>query len=91
MLLLFVVDTCCVRTDPHAQRLARLQWELARRQELSQEVEGRETERDRTDLIIKGKEDKLRELGPQLAGILAQTVPVQKYLSLPLTYRQGKL
>ena len=86
-----VCDTCCVRTDPHAQRLARLQWELARRQELSQEVEGRETERDRSDLIIKGKEDKLRELGPQLAGILAQTVPVQKYLSLPLTYRRDQL
>ena len=55
-----------VRSDPHAQRLARLQWELAKRQELHQEVEEREAERDRSDLIIKSKEDKLRELGPQL-------------------------
>ena len=54
-------------------------------------MEEREAERDRSDLIIKSKEDKLRELGPQLSGILERTVPVQKYLALPLTYRRDQL
>ena len=78
------------RSDPHAQRLARLQWELARRQELNQDVEERETERDRVEIIIRSKEDKLRDLGPQLAGILEKTIPVQKYLELPLTSRRDQ-
>ena len=36
--------------DAHAQRLARLQWELTRRKDLSLEVEEREMERDKTEL-----------------------------------------
>ena len=58
---------------------------------MNQEVEEREGERDRSDLIIRSKEDKLRELGPQLKGILERTVPVEKYLALPLTYRRDQL
>ena len=53
-------------------------------------MEERETERDRVELIIRGKDDKLRDLGPQLAVILETTVPVQKYLELPLTSRRDQ-
>ena len=53
-------------------------------------MEERETERDRVEIIIRSKEDKLRDLGPQLAGILEKTIPVQKYLELPLTSRRDQ-
>ena len=79
------------RTDPHAQRLARLQWELVTRKELNQEVEEREVERDKVELVIRTREDKLRDLGPQLSKILDTTLPVQKYLELPLTDTRDQL
>ena len=78
-------------TDEHALRLARLQWELARRRELGEEAEQRESERDRVDGVIRSKEDKLRELGPQLASILSTTLPVQEYLGMPLSDRREQL
>eukprot|EP00092_Neocalanus_flemingeri_P094704 GFUD01120435.1.p1 GENE.GFUD01120435.1~~GFUD01120435.1.p1 ORF type:complete len:711 (+),score=250.43 GFUD01120435.1:40-2172(+) len=78
-------------TDEHALRLARLQWELARRRELGEEAEQRESERDRLDGVIRSKDDKLRELGPQLASILSSTVPVQDYLGMPLSDRREQL
>jgi len=78
-------------TDEHALRLARLQWELAKRRELGEEAEKREVERDRLDGVIRSKEDKLRELGPQLSSILSSTIPVQEYLELPLSDRREQL
>ena len=66
------------RSDPHAQRLARLNWELNQRVELSKEVDERETDRDKVELVIRTREDKLRDLGPQLSKILDTTLPVQK-------------
>ena len=79
------------QTDPHAQRLARLQWELTRRKELKCDVEEREVERDKIELVIRTREDKLRDLGPQLSRILETTLPVQKYLELPLTDNRDQL
>ena len=79
------------KSDPHAQRLARLEWELRRRQELSKEVDERETDRDKVELVIRTREDKLRDLGPQLSKILDTTIPVQKYLELPLTDTRDQL
>jgi len=78
-------------TDEHALRLARLQWELAKRRELGEEAEHRELDRDRLDGVIRSKEDKLRELGPQLASILSSTVPVQDYLDLPLSDKREQM
>jgi len=78
-------------TDEHALRLARLQWELAKRRELGDEAEKRELERDRLDSVIRSKEDKLRELGPQLSSILSSTIPVQEYLELPLSDRREQM
>ena len=77
--------------DPHAQRLARLQWELNQRRKLEQEAGDRETERDKLELVIRTREDKLRDLGPQLSKILDTTLPVQKYLELPLTDTRDQL
>lgn len=41
--------------DPHAQRLARLQWELKQRRKLQQEADDRETERDKLELVIRSQ------------------------------------
>ena len=71
--------------DPHAQRLARLQWELDQRRKLEQEAGDRETERDTLELVIRTREDKLRDLGPQLSKILnTRSLSVQKYLEFLL-------
>lgn len=80
-------------TDPHALKLARLQWELAKRKELSEEAERREVERDGLELGIRQREERLRELQPQLQAILVSTQPVQEYLALPLDHQreQNKL
>jgi len=76
------------KTDPHALKLARLQWELARRKELSEDAERKEGDRDGLELSIRQREDRLRELQPQLQAILLTTQPVQEYLSLPLDYQR---
>ena len=78
-------------TDVHALRLARLQSELAKRRELREEAEHRKLDRDRMEDVIRSKEDKLRELGPQLASILSSTVPVQNYLDLPLSNKREQM
>ena len=85
------VATPQIVNDPHAQKLARLQWELVKRKELEQEVDEREMERDKSELIIRTKEDKLRDLGPQLTKILEQSLPVQQYLEMPLTDTRDQL
>jgi len=85
------VATPEIVNDPHAQKLARLQWELVKRKELEQEVDEREMERDKSELIIRTKEDKLRDLGPQLTKILEQSLPVQQYLEMPLTDTRDQL
>ena len=86
-----ITNTEVTMEDAHAQRLARLQWELLRRKELSQEVEEREMERDKTELVIRTREDKLRDLGPQLSKILDTTKHVQQYLEMPLTEKRDQL
>ena len=43
------------------------------------------------ELVIRTREDKLRDLGPQLSKILDTTIPVQKYLELPLTDTRDQL
>ena len=79
------------KTDEHALRLARLQWELSKRKELSEDAELREEERDRLENVIRKKDEKLRELGPQLASILKSTIPVQDYLGLPLSDKREQM
>jgi hypothetical protein len=76
------------RSDPHALQLARLEWELAKRRELGEEAERREGERDGLELGIRQREERLRELQPQLQAVLAASLPVQEYLALPLDHRR---
>ena len=80
-----------IETDEHALRLSRLQWELAKRREFGDEAEHRESERDRLDGIIRIREDKLRELGPQLASILSNSVPVKDYFGRPLSDKREQM
>lgn len=54
-------------------------------------MDERETDRDKVELVIRTREDKLRDLGPQLSKILDTTIPVQKYLELPLTDTRDQL
>ena len=58
---------------------------------MGEEAEHRESERDRLDGIIRTKEAKLIELGPQLASILSSTVPVQDYLGMPLSDKREQI
>jgi len=72
------------RDDPHLQRLARLEWELATRKQLDEECQELESRKTRLAEEIREKESKLSQLAPQLGTILEATKPVQDYLSLPL-------
>jgi len=74
----------------HHLKLARLEWELEKRKALSEEAEKREVERDSLEQDIRQKEEKLRDLRPQLASILEVTKPVQDYLGLPLDHQRDQ-
>ena len=78
------------KSDPHAMKLARLQWELAKRKELSEEAEKEENERDGLEMAIRQREERLRELQPQLKAVLEATKPVQDYLNLPLDHKRDQ-
>jgi len=78
------------KCDPHAMKLARLQWELAKRKELSEEAEKEENERDGLEMAIRQREERLRELQPQLKAVLESTKPVQEYLNLPLDHKRDQ-
>ena len=78
------------KSDPHAMKLARLQWELAKRKELSEEAEKEENERDGLEMAIRQREERLRELQPQLKAIVETTKPVQEYLNLPLDHKRDQ-
>ena len=78
------------KSDPHAMKLARLQWELAKRKELSEEAEKEENERDGLEMAIRQREERLRELQPQLKAIVETTKSVQEYLNLPLDHKRDQ-
>jgi len=65
-----------------------LQWELAKRGELGDEAKHRESGEGLAGWHHQSKEDKLCELGPQLASILSSTVPVQDYRMPPSDQRE---
>lgn len=71
--------------DPHALRLARLQWELQQRKELGESAVSREAERDKVETGVRQREARGRELQPQLAAILEASLPVQQFLGMELT------
>lgn len=69
--------------DEHQLRLARLQWELKQRKNLSEYcLELQEVGR-RVSTSLNETKDKLNNLAPQLRDLLAAAEPLQKSLGLP--------
>ena len=59
------------RSNPHLQRLARLEFEKIQREAQSEERKERESEKDELDSRIRQKKEQLAKLKPQLQNILA--------------------
>ncbi len=59
------------RSNPHLQRLARLEFEKIQREAQSEERKKRESEKDELDGRIRQKKEQLAKLKPQLQNILA--------------------
>jgi len=59
------------RSDPHLQRLARLEFEKLQRQEQTNDLKKREDEKDGLETRIRQKKEQMAKLKPQLQSILA--------------------
>ncbi|XP_071743634.1 THO complex subunit 5 homolog [Lepeophtheirus salmonis] len=71
------------KNDEHAQRKARLEWEMEQRKNLAEKEKDLKLVRDNVEKLIREKQDKLLNLKPQLQAILEATKPVQEYLKMP--------
>nr|XP_054929658.1 THO complex subunit 5 homolog isoform X1 [Dermacentor andersoni] len=76
--------------DPHQLTLARLQWELVQRKELSQKLRGLESMREQYEHEIERKRECLSGIQPTLQAVLEAAQPLQADLGLPLQARQGE-
>ncbi|XP_037502947.2 THO complex subunit 5 homolog, partial [Rhipicephalus sanguineus] len=76
--------------DPHQLTLARLQWELVQRKELSQKLRGLESLREQYDREIERKRECLSGIQPTLQAVLEAAQPLQADLGLPLQAHQGE-
>ena len=71
------------KKDLHQQTLARLDWELQQRKQLSEKLKEKQKAQDEIKAEIQIKEDFLDSLQPKLNTILESTKPVQEYLGMP--------
>lgn len=69
--------------DPHQQTLARLDWELEQRKELSGELGKSQQKKEKLMKEITESRDYLDSMQPKLNSILHATKPVQEYLNMP--------
>ncbi|CAL1529922.1 unnamed protein product [Lymnaea stagnalis] len=69
--------------DAHLQMLARLEWELEQRKQLSTKLTETKKSKEQISKEIQAKQDYLETLQPKLTAILQATRPVQDYLSMP--------
>uniref|UniRef100_L7M7T8 Putative tho complex subunit 5 n=1 Tax=Rhipicephalus pulchellus TaxID=72859 RepID=L7M7T8_RHIPC len=76
--------------DPHQLTLARLQWELVQRKELSQKLRGLESLREQYEREIERKRECLSSIQPTLQAVLEAAQPLQADLGLPLQAHQGE-
>uniref|UniRef100_A0A224Z0V2 THO complex subunit 5 n=1 Tax=Rhipicephalus zambeziensis TaxID=60191 RepID=A0A224Z0V2_9ACAR len=76
--------------DPHQLTLARLQWELVQRKELSQKLRGLESLREQYEREIERKRECLSGIQPTLQAVLEAAQPLQADLGLPLQAHQGE-
>nr|CAD7434680.1 unnamed protein product [Timema monikensis] len=72
------------QTNPHQLKLARLEWELEQRKQLSALCSKLQTAKEMVGKEIQTKKERLDNLTPRLKSILEVTKPLQEYLGLPL-------
>ncbi|KAL4224020.1 THO complex subunit 5 [Mactra antiquata] len=70
-------------SDGHQQTLARLDWELEQRKQLSNKLKDAQKSKEKIETEIKTKQEHLDTLQPKLNVILQSTKPVQEYLDMP--------
>ncbi|XP_070572553.1 THO complex subunit 5 homolog isoform X2 [Ptychodera flava] len=70
------------KTDPHQQRLARLDWELEQRKQLAEKCKESQNKKDQISKKIRTKREYLDSLQPKLQDVLQATQPL-KMLSMP--------
>lgn len=75
--------TDTTKTDPHLQRLARLEWELEQRKQLAKKLKDSKQSKEGLAQEIKNKQEYLENLQPKLKTVLEATKPVQEYLDMP--------
>jgi len=73
------------KKDPHAQRLARLHYELEQRKEQTVTCEKMSAEQVAVDRQIEQHRTTLSLLGPRIKNIMQSTLPLQEALRLPLS------
>lgn len=71
------------KNDKHLERLARLEWELEQRKQLSAKLTETKSNKEKISNDIQSKQDYLDTLQPKLSSILQATRPVQDYLNMP--------
>uniref|UniRef100_A0A023GG96 Uncharacterized protein n=2 Tax=Amblyomma TaxID=6942 RepID=A0A023GG96_AMBTT len=76
--------------DPHQLTLARLQWELVQRKQLSQKLRGLESMRSSYEREIEKKRECLSNIQPTLQAVLEAAQPLQADLGLPLQAHQAE-
>lgn len=74
--------------DPHQLTLARLQWELEQRKQLSKKLKGMESMKQSCQKEIEKKKECIDNIQPTLHAILEATHPLHAELGLPLQTHQ---
>lgn len=72
------------KENPHQQMLARLDFELMKRKELTSAKDELVTKKKQTEQEINQKSEYLSNLKPRLEQILKASRPVQEYMNIPL-------
>uniref|UniRef100_A0A182R2R0 THO complex subunit 5 n=1 Tax=Anopheles funestus TaxID=62324 RepID=A0A182R2R0_ANOFN len=72
------------KTDEHARRIARLEWELQQRKELDAHLKELLTLKQAVEKDIIAKTARLDSLGPRLRDLLIATRPLQEALEMPV-------
>lgn len=72
------------RTDEHARRLARLEWELQQRKQLAIMCTELQRQKELAAEQIASKTERLESLAPRLDALLRATRPLQEALCMPV-------
>lgn len=72
------------KEDEHARRLARLEWELQQRKELSTLCKDLQSSIGSVESDITTKSDRLKSLAPRLQDLLKSTRPLQEALNMEI-------